>query len=398
MTYFDSSDYDARHRKVRERMEAEGLDALIAYSNAKVRGAVRYLGNYYTRWVGAQSLSEGGYQWFGSCAVLFPLDGEPVLVTDQPWDEERAKEVSIFENTHYAENFGIEFGRLIAERGYRSIGIDNWFIYPAIHYLPLTEYAPDAKFRGTMLIEKTYRVKSEKEIELIRKAELAAVAAIEAGFDAVDVGATEYDFALAAEHAMRQHGELELAGGSIISGGPRTGTGSGLPARNDPYVMKNGDWALFDICPGYEGYAGDISRMIVAGDIADLDPKLRDMYDTTLRMNEEVIKAIKPGVTPLELNRLAEEIARDAGFGENKIGLLGHSLGIDIHDPPDYYYDDEPLEENVCITVEPCLLMPGVAGTRIEDVVRVTRDGCDVLTADSPKELTDTNSRAAVVR
>jgi Xaa-Pro aminopeptidase len=391
---FDRTDFEERHTKVRRRMEEEGLDALIAYSNAKVRGCVRYLGNYYTRWVGAQTQRDGSYQWFGSCAVLFPLGGDPVLVTDQPWDEERAKEVSIFDDTYYAENFGVEFGRLIAQRGYRSIGIDNWFIYPAIHYLPLQEQATDATFRPTMLIEETYRIKTPKEIELIRKAEQAAVAAVEAGFDAVDVGASEYEFALAAEHALRQHGEIELAGASIISGGPRTATGSGLPAHDDAYVMKSGDWALFDICPSYAGYAGDISRMIVAGSLDDLDPKLRDMYETTKRMNEEVIKAIKPGVTPLELNELAEGVARDGGFAENKIGLLGHSLGVDIHDPPDYYYDREPLEENMCITVEPCLLMRGVAGTRVEDVVRVTADGCEVLSAASPKELTDTSSRS----
>ncbi len=392
MSIFDRNDFEERHRKVRERMAADGLDALIGYSNAKVRAVVRYLTDYYVRFVGAQTQPDGSYQMFGSCAVLFPLDGEPVVVTDQPWDEARAKELSIFEDTHYAENFGVEFGRLIAQRGYRSVGIDNWFIYPAMHYLPLRELAPDAQLTPTMLVEETYRVKTPKEIDLIRRAEQAAMKAVEAGFDAVRVGASEFEFALAAEHALRANGELELAGGSIISGGPRTATGSSLPDHDGSYVMRSGDWALFDICPSYAGYAGDISRMIVAGDLDDLDPKLRDMYETTRRMNEEVIEAIKPGVTPRQLNELAEDVARDGGFLEHKIGLLGHSLGLDIHDPPDYYYDDHPLLEDMCITVEPCLLMEGVAGTRVEDVVHVTADGCEVLSADLTKELRGTGA------
>ncbi len=384
---FEQSEFDQRHRRVRERMQAEGLDALIAYSNAKARGCVRYLSNYFVRFVGAQSQPDGSYAMFGSCALLFPRDGEPVVFTDQPWDEDRAKQVSIFPETKYASNFGVEFGRLIDERGYRSVGIDNWYLYPAMHYLPLTELAPQAKFRPTQLIEQVYKVKSAKEIGFIRKAEDAAVKAIDAGFKAVGVGVREYDFALGAEHAMRQHGDLELGGNSIISGGPNTATGTSAPTQLDSYVMKSGDWALFDICPSYNGYAGDISRMIVAGDLKDLDPHLLKMYDTTLRMNEEVIAAIKPGVTPLELNQLAQRIADEAGFGKNKIGLLGHSLGLDIHDPPDYYFDAEPLEENMCITVEPCLLQHGVAGTRVEDVVLVTANGCEVLSAESPKEL-----------
>jgi Xaa-Pro aminopeptidase len=384
---FDEREFAQRHERVRERMRAEGLEAIIAYSNAKAKGCVRYLGNYYVRFVGAQTRPDHSYFTFGSCAILFPADGEPVLVTDQPWDEARARELSLFENTHFADNFGLEFGGLILDAGYRKVGIDNWFLYPAMHFLPLRDVAPDTEFVPTQLIEQVYRIKSPREIELIRMAEDAAVKAVGEGLEAVVVGASEYDFALVAEHALRKYGDLELGGNSIISGGPNTATGSSLPTRSSAYVMKSGDWALLDIVPAYEGYAGDITRMVVAGSMDDLDPHLRRMYDTTLKINEKVIEAARPGVTPWELNQLAMRIADEDGFGKEKIDLLGHSLGIDIHDPPDYYYDDSPLEENMCITVEPCLLIPGVAGTRVEDVILITGDGCEVLSATSPKEL-----------
>lgn len=383
----EQSELETRHERVRGAMREAGLDAVIAYSNAKVKGCVRYLSTYFVRFVGAQTAPDGSYQMFGSCAVLFPLEGDPVLLTDQPWDEERAKVMSVFEDTSYAENFGERFGARIAEAGYERVGIDNWFIYPAIHYLPLQRLAPNAELVPTQLIEQVYKIKSPEEIERIRRAERAAVAGVEAGFEAVGVGVKEYEFAFAAETAMRRHGDLELAGSSIVSGGPNTATGSSLPFQSESYTMKSGDWALFDICPSYDGYAGDISRMIVAGSLSDLDPKLRDMYETTRAMNEAVIEQIRPGVRPRELNELAQKIADEKGFGQNKIGLLGHSLGLDMHDPPDYYYDDSPLEEGMCITVEPCLLAPGVAGTRVEDLVLVTADGCEVLSGDCPKEL-----------
>jgi Xaa-Pro aminopeptidase len=189
---------------------------------------------------------------------------------------------------------------------------------------------------------------------------------------------------------MRLHGELEGSANNVICGGPNTATGSSFPTQTSSYVMESGDWAMFDITPAYEDYAGDISRMVVAGSLSDLDPKLKRMYDTTLAMNEAVIDAIRPGITPLQMNKISAEVAEKGGFANERIELLGHSLGIDIHDPPDYYYDDNPLEENMTITVEPCLLMEGVAGTRIEDTVLVTADGCEVLSADSPKELTAT--------
>jgi Xaa-Pro aminopeptidase len=388
---FDEEEFHARHDRVRERMRADGLDAVIAYSNSKAKGCVRYLSNYFVRFTGAQTKRDGSYFQFGSCAVLFPVDGEPRLLTDQPWDIERAKELSIFSDTAYAENFGTDFGDRIAQAGHKRVGIDNWFLFPAMHYLGLTERAAGVEYVPTPLIEQTYKIKSPREIELVRKAEDVAVKAIEEAKAAVGVGVREFDFALACDYALRKYGDLEVAGSAIVSGGPNTATGSGLPTQEDSYTMKAGDWALFDVCPGYEGYAGDISRMVVAGSIDDLDPKLKQMYDVTRELNERVIDAIQPGVTPWALNKMAMEIADKTEFGKYKIDLLGHSLGPDIHDPPDYYYDDSPLDENMTITVEPCLLWPGVAGTRVEDVVLVTADGCEVLSAASPKDLRGTD-------
>ena len=378
---------ETRHERIRARMREEGLDALIAFSNAKAQGCVRYLSNYFVRFVGAQTRPDGSYYTFGHTALLFPLDGEPVLLTDQPWDIGRAKEISWITETEHSSDMGAVFAGRIAEAGYERVGIDNWFIFPAVHYNALVEGAPGASFTGTMLIEDTYRVKGPDEVALIRKAEDIAVTAVMAGLDAVYVGAAEHEFALATEMALRATGDLETAASSIISGGANTGSASDLPSAEGSYVMKSGDWAMFDICPSYQGYAGDICRMVVAGSMSDLDPDLKKLYDATLAMNEAVIAMIRPGVTPLEMNQVAYEVADAHGVAKYKIPLLGHSLGLDIHDPPDYYYDGSPLEESMTITVEPCLLVPGVAGTRVEDVVLVTADGCEVLSAAAPKEL-----------
>ena len=387
---FTDAEFAERHDRLREAMAKEGLDAIVGYSNAKAKGVVRWLSNYYVRFTGMQSKEDGSYFQFGSCGILFPREGEPILVTDQTWDVTRAEDISAIDDTKHSFNFGADFGPVIAREGYKRVGIDNWFIFPAMHYLPLVEAAPDASFEPTYLVEQTYRVKSPKEIELTRKAEEVAMKAVEAGFAAVDIGVREYDFALAAENEMRKHGELEVAGSSIIMGGPGTATVSGLPMQEGSYVMERGDWALFDCCPSYGGYSGDICRMIVAGKLSDLDPYLKKMYDVTKMINERSIEKVKPGVTPRELNAYAQELADREGFGSQKIELLGHSLGPDMHDPPDFFYDDTPLEENVTITIEPCMAETGKGGTRVEDVVLVTADGCEVLTEAAPKDLRGT--------
>jgi Xaa-Pro aminopeptidase len=327
-----------------------------------------------------QNTREGEYHMFGSSTVLFPADGEPMVRTDQPWDIARAKELSMFPDTEYAGLFAQDFGPVIRDRGYRRVAIDNWYLFPAREHMALTEMAPDVEFVPSHLMSELRRIKSDEELQIIRRSAALAVEAVETSLDSVKVGANEYDVVLLCEETMRRGGDIELAGGSISGCGPNTSTGSWVPSRTQSRAMAAGEWVMMDVCPRVDGYAGDISRHRVAGDVSDLDPRLKKMYDVALLMSEEVRKAIRPGVSGRELNSIAEQIADGDGLLDNKIGLVGHGLGLDIHDIPDYYYDDSPLSPGEVITVEPCLLLEGVGGVRIEDMVLVTESGSETLT------------------
>ena len=386
----ESAEFELRRVRAREEMRRHGIDAIIAYSNPKTRGPVRYLSGYFTLGVGANSRPDGTYYQFGSTALLLPIDHEPLLLTDIPFDIMRARVMSTVDDVRVSDNLGRDLGHEIAANGYRVVAIDNWYVFPAVHYLALTAEAPAAKITGTHLVQDLMRVKSASEVGLLRDAASVAMKAMAAGFAAVRVGGTDFEFALAAECALRQHGELETAGVSIGAGGPRTATATSSPTQREPYVMQRGDWALFDLAPRYAGYTSDMARMVVAGRLSDLDPSLAKLYAATLEMHDRVIAAIRPGVTPRDLNAIATATAEELGYGAHRSSLTGHGLGQDVHEIPDYHYDRKPLEANVCFTVEPSLFAPGVAATRIEDVVVVTSSGCDVLTAQFPTALRGT--------
>ncbi len=357
-------------------MVEEGLDGLIAYSTAKIQANVRYLTSYYARFAGAQHTASG-YYTAGACAVLITHDHNPVVRTDLPWDVVRAKEMSVYEDTDYSQTIGAELGAIARDRGVKRLGIDSWSIFPARDYLAIRENSPDIEITDSMALAYVRRVKSPTELSYLEQAERIADAAVQAGMAAVKVGALEYEAGLIAEATLREMGDIETGGGSIISGGPNSSTGSSLPERGR--VIQKGEWVLFDVLPKFNGYCGDIARMRLAGDLSDLDPVLINLHAATVLMNREVIKQIKPGVTPSTLNQIAVDVATQEGVDQYKIQLVGHGVGIDIHDLPDYYWDDTPLRVGEVFTVEPCLLIPGVAGTRIEDVVCVTQDGVRVL-------------------
>ena len=102
----------------------------------------------------------------------------------------------------------------------------------------------------------------------------------------------------------------------------------------------------------------------------------------------EALQAVKPGVPCREVDAVARSIISDAGFGEYFGHGLGHGVGLEVHEAPRLNKQSEAiLEEGMAVTVEPGIYLPGKGGVRIEDLVLVTRDGCEVLTQ-IPKELT----------
>jgi Xaa-Pro aminopeptidase len=371
------AEFQQRNDAVRKAAEAEGLDAVVAYSNAKVVANVRYLTDYYTRFAGHQHTADG-YYMFGSSVCLVPVEGEPLVRTDALWDVVRAHSLARYEDVGASTELGADLGREIAARGLKRVGIDNWYIFPARDYLALQAAAPGTEFVPTDLISEVRRVKSAAEIERIRRAEKIADAAVMAAMDGVRAGVSEYEVGLIADETLRRMGDIENAGGCIVSSGPNSASGSSLPERDK--IVQKGEWVLFDVLPKFDGYAGDIARMRLAGDIDDLDPELLNLYNATYEMNREAIAMAKEGVSPKQLNERTVEVAEDFGVADYKIELIGHALGLDIHDIPDYFWDDNPLKAGETITIEPCLLIEGKGGTRIEDVILITEDGCEVLT------------------
>jgi len=108
--------------------------------------------------------------------------------------------------------------------------------------------------------------------------------------------------------------------------------------------------------------------------------KMQKIYDTVLKAQEASIKAVKPGVKANEIDKVGRDVIEKAGFGEFFVHSTGHGVGLDIHELPVISKKSSMvIEENMVFTIEPGIYLPNEFGVRIEDTIRVTGDGVEIL-------------------
>ncbi|MCK5566636.1 MAG: M24 family metallopeptidase, partial [Actinomycetia bacterium] len=108
--------------------------------------------------------------------------------------------------------------------------------------------------------------------------------------------------------------------------------------------------------------------------------KFRKIYDIVLQAKKLAIENCKEGIKGKDLDNIARRFITSNGFGENYRHGLGHGVGLEVHEAPIVSTDQENvLKENMVITIEPGIYIPGLGGIRIEDMVIVKKNGCEIL-------------------
>jgi Xaa-Pro aminopeptidase len=231
------------------------------------------------------------------------------------------------------------------------------------------------------VVEAERAVKEPAEVEAIRVA-AGLVDEIYAWlFEAGLVGRTERDVARALEEEMRRRGAREPSFPSIVASAEH----GALPhAEPRDVEIRPGVLVTLDLGAEVDGYCSDCTRTWATG---ELDDDLAAIYDLVLRAQERALGAVRAGPTGREVDAVARDLIATAGHGDHFGHGLGHGVGLEVHEAPRLSRTgNEPLVAGNVVTVEPGVYVPGRGGVRIEDLVVVTEDGCDVLSA-TPKAL-----------
>lgn len=247
----------------------------------------------------------------------------------------------------------------------------------------LKEALPGNEFvDGSKVIDGLRIKKDPEEIAKMRHAAQIAQDAILATLKRLKEGMTEKQIANELViQLLRAGSDDQLPFSPIVSIGENTANPHAVPTDRP---LQKGNLLLVDWGASYEGYFSDITRTFTFGDVL---PDLRKIGEIVLEANRAGRNAGKPGLDAGAVDRAARSVISGAGYGEFFIHRTGHGLGMEAHEPP-YIYEENDfvLEPGMTFTVEPGIYLPGKGGVRIEDDVLVTKSGLESLT-DLPREL-----------
>jgi len=271
----------------------------------------------------------------------------------------------------------------IKEEGFKLIGFEEDFVtYSSYNKLLNDLSCYDAELVPiSRFILRERQIKTEKEIEYIKKAAQIADNAFSFILDKIEPGKKEKDIALMLDYYMLKSGAEAIAFETICASGVRSAMPHGVASDK---VIEKGDFVTLDFGCKYEGYCSDMTRTVVCGKATS---EQKQIYNTVLSAQKAAILEVKPNNDNSYIDSVARGIINDAGYGENFGHALGHSLGLNVHESPVLSKKStDKLKSGIFMTVEPGIYIENFGGVRIEDLLLVTYNGHVNLTT-SEKEL-----------
>lgn len=227
------------------------------------------------------------------------------------------------------------------------------------------------------IIEKQREIKDEFEIENIKKACEITDNCFKYLLTYIKKGMTEKQVAMEVEKYFIENGADGLAFPTIVASGENSSKPHAVPTDRS---IKSGDIITIDLGCKYKGYCSDMTRTIFVDYVQDY---IKPVYDLVLKNQLLTLREMYEGANAKILSKMVE-----SDFKINRFELshaLGHSLGLEVHENPclTSKKGDIILKENMVITNEPGIYIPGKFGVRIEDTVLIQKAGCTALTNSS---------------
>lgn len=369
---------EGRLRRAREAMAEQGLDALLVYGAAEVNAdPIRYLSGYVHVFPGASSL------------FLLPLEGEPVLLIDQPWHLEEARKMAFVDDVRTYPNPGrtwlADDLRSTVRDAFASAGVENGRVgllsgtTPLVYRDLLESAVPDAALaNGTPVWAELVASPSDWDAANVRRTAQVADEGLAAAVEAAGAGVPEYEVCLRSLERMASLG-AEFLHGSGASTHINIGSFSDVISNVRPFLftgnrLEDGQMFWLDLSACFAGCYTDTDRTISVGEPSR---EQRELYDVTAEMYRVLLDGAKEGVPGGELWEKGNRVAVDAGLEDSLNHVyLGHTTGITTSSRPIVARGETAeLRAGSFLNLEPGIFVPGVGSACVENTVYVTETG-----------------------
>ncbi len=216
--------------------------------------------------------------------------------------------------------------------------------------------------------------KTPEEMVAMRNASRTGALALAEAIRSTRPGLGEWELDGLITFMQTQLGATGPAYDAIVGSGPNSRV---LHYLDSGRVLRPAEVVLIDFAPEYDHYVSDITRTWPTD--GEWTPRMAELYDAVHAAQAAGIAACKPGVTLREVDEACSRVLRERGLTEFMKHGACHFIGMEVHDP-DSTMSNVKLEPGACFTIEPGLYEAATnIGIRIEDVVAITEDGCEVL-------------------
>lgn len=255
-----------------------------------------------------------------------------------------------------------------------NVGIDKE--WPSHFLIKLLKRVPSLKIElGSVCVDTARMMKDQAEIERMRKASQVNDQVMAKVFELLSTKQlSEKEMQKKIYGLFEEHQTYEVSFTPSVSYGAHTA----IPHHeSDESKPATGQALLVDMGGRTNGYCSDMTRSFYKGTPT---AKYEAVYNLVLQANLAGIAAVKPGVKLKEVDLAARKVIEEGGYGEYFTHRTGHGIGIEVHEFPDVSsINDMILEEGMTFSIEPGIYLPDEFGVRIEDIVLVTQEGCEVL-------------------
>ena len=246
------------------------------------------------------------------------------------------------------------------------------------------------------IIDEMRLIKSKAEIDLIRRASQVAGLGLMEAMRSTEAGLKEYQLGAVARYIFLINGARDEAYNAIIGSGQNAWYGHYFHNQG---TLNSGDLVLMDYSPSYHYYTSDVTRIWPVN--GKFTQGQRELYGVILSFYKELVKRIRPGVTP---NQIMDETAealkpiinssvfskpiykKAAESALTFRGALSHPVGTSVHDVGNYYKD--VLKPGMVFSIDPMIWVDEEKlYVRVEDVGVVTDNGFENFSGFVPTEV-----------